>query len=125
MVPYLCSPAVRRGGDQQRLAPDGPLRHHVRHGPYSADCRLRDRAVSGAGRAYRRGRTPVPEISGPDQGPVRANQAPASRTPGTGRPAAGGLLLAMPDVAGNGYSVVHSLLTMHWTWYAEIGRAHV
>src|SRR3546814_6578566 len=32
----------------------------------------------------------------------------------------GGLLLAMPDVAGNGYSVVHSLLTMHWTWYAVV-----
>ena len=32
----------------------------------------------------------------------------------------GALLVAMPDVAGNGYSVVHSLLTTHWVWYAVI-----
>lgn len=32
----------------------------------------------------------------------------------------GCLLLFMPDVAGNGYSVVHSLLNTRWTWYAVL-----
>jgi CIC family chloride channel protein len=48
-----------------------------------------------------------------------------TRLPLPARLGLGGLLLgvllqAMPDVAGNGYSVVHSLLTLHWTWYAVI-----
>ncbi len=41
------------------------------------------------------------------------------------RLALGGLLLgliliAMPEVAGNGYSVVHSLLHVSWAWYAVV-----
>jgi CIC family chloride channel protein len=30
------------------------------------------------------------------------------------------LLIAMPEVAGNGYSVVHSLLHAHWVWHAVV-----
>ncbi|MGB6103385.1 MAG: ClcB-like voltage-gated chloride channel protein [Pusillimonas sp.] len=30
------------------------------------------------------------------------------------------LLIVMPEVAGNGYSVVHSLLHASWTWYAVV-----
>lgn len=32
----------------------------------------------------------------------------------------GVLLIAMPEVAGNGYSVVYSLLHTSWTWYAVV-----
>lgn len=32
----------------------------------------------------------------------------------------GCLLLFMPNVAGNGYMVVHSLINSHWTWYAVV-----
>jgi len=39
---------------------------------------------------------------------------------GAGGTLLGLLLIFIPDVAGNGYSVVHSLLHAHWAWHAVL-----
>ncbi|NYT85336.1 ClcB-like voltage-gated chloride channel protein [Pollutimonas harenae] len=50
----------------------------------------------------------------------RRTELPLPARLGLGGGLLGILLIIMPEVAGNGYSVVHSLLHASWTWYAVL-----